>query len=61
MNPPHSMPSWTGSIRRGKYVEATEIAKRLLANREKGLCPEHPEVDTLRRSGPAPGTAGPGC
>jgi len=36
------MPSWTGSIRRGKYVEATEIAKRLLANREKGLGPEHP-------------------
>ena len=31
----------------GKYVEATEIAKRLLAMREKALGPEHPEVGTL--------------
>ncbi len=30
----------------GKYVEATEIAKRLLAIREKALGPEHPDVGT---------------
>jgi tetratricopeptide (TPR) repeat protein/CHAT domain-containing protein len=30
----------------GKYAEATEVAKRLLANREKSLGPTHPEVDT---------------
>jgi CHAT domain-containing protein/tetratricopeptide (TPR) repeat protein len=34
--------------RAGKYAEATEIAKRLLAIREKALGPEHPRVGAAR-------------
>ena len=34
----------TTLYRAGKYAEATEIAKRLLAIREKVLGPEHPDV-----------------
>ena len=36
--------------RAGKYAEATEIAKRLLALREKALGPEHPDVGTSLNS-----------
>ena len=41
----------------GKYAEATEIAKRVLAIREKALGPEHPDVGTVAQQ---PGRAVPG-